>query len=779
VRRGWVIGAAVVAGLAGVYAAAGYWLAPGFLHDRLVDAARQAGLDLRIEKVDTHPFALSVELHDVQLSTLQGQRLFYVQRAAADLSAASLIHRRWIVQSVALEEPVLTALPRTDGGKGGSGSLPRIEVREASVAQGVVSLPGLPRIENVAMTANSLSTLGEAGKYQASATLAEGGKLSSVGRLSLAPLDAQGAIRLEHGALNVAWRFLPDRFGSAPAGTIDGAIGYRFSGGRLALSDFRASARTKAGAALSASGAIGVQPFSANLALDGEGLPLDLLQPLLPEGASLSIASGALSGKGRLHLGGEQPRYEGSLTIDDARIEDGAGRLLLAWQRLSSDELSLEFSPFGLRADEIVASAPRGRVAIDAQGQLNFLQLFAGAGSKGAGGPRPDIRIARVVVEKGRVDFSDRSLPSPFATTIRELGGTVSGLSTGASQAARVQLDGRVGKYGEARVRGTVDLTAPSELTNLRARFRNLALPDFTPYAVKFAGYRIEDGRLDAELHYRVNQGRLVGSNQLVFENLELGEKVESASALDLPIELAIALLTDSQGRINLAIPVSGNLKDPHFDIGGLVAKALGNTLRKVASAPFRLLASLFGQGGEAAPEAITFDAGSARVSPPEEETAATLARALAERPQLELAIHAGYDAEADAAALKRAQVLRQLAASAGRTSAAAGASAAANAGDPKIVAAAEKLLRSRGVDPAPLEPKKPGYGRRLVDHLAASVPLEPYALQQLAQDRARAVQRVLVKHGAPAERVAIDSARETQAHEAGVATSFELRPHA
>lgn len=776
-RRGLLIGGAAVAGLVAVYAAAGYWLAPGFLHARLVDAARQAGLDLRIEKVSTHPFALAVELHDVGLSTLEGKRLLYVQRALADLSAASLFHRRWIAQKVALEEPVLTALP-VAAGKGGGGPLPRLEVREVSVADGVLSLPGLPRVENVAITAESLSTLGEAGKYQASATLAEGGRLSSEGRLSLAPLDAQGAIRLERGALKVAWRFLPDRFGAAPAGAIDGSLGYRFHDGHLSVQDFRASARSEAGATLAASGAIGVQPFSANLALDGERLPLTLLQPLLPEGASLAVVAGALSGKGRLHLGGERPRYEGSLTLHDARIDDGAGRLLLAWQRLSSERVGVQFSPFGLHADEIVASAPHGRIAIDAQGRLNFMQLFAGAGGKGAGGARPEIGIARVVVQDGRVDFSDRSLPSPFATTVRELAGTVSGLSTTTSRAARVQLDGRVGKYGDARVRGTVDLTAPSELTNLRARFRNLALPDFTPYAVKFAGYRIEDGRLDAELHYRVNQGRLVGTNQLVFEDLKLGEKVESASALDLPIELAVALLTDSQGRINLAIPVSGNLKDPHFDIGGLVAKALGNTLRKVASAPFRLLASIFGHGGEAVPEAVNFDPGSAQVAPPEEETAATLARALAERPQLELAIHAGYDAETDAAALKRAQLLRQLAARAGRTRAAAGGSAAANAGDPKIVAAAEALLRSQGVDLAALEPKKPGYGRRLVERLAASAALEPYALQQLAQDRARAVQQALVKHGAPADRVTIDSARETKADEAGVPTSFELRPH-
>jgi outer membrane protein OmpA-like peptidoglycan-associated protein len=784
-KRVVLIGAAAVAALVGLYAAAGYWLAPRFIRDTLVERARAAGFDLRIGKARTYPFALSLELHDAQLATLDGHPVFSVQRAAADISAGSLFSRRWLVQRVALERPVLMAVPaiRSKAGASGSGGgLPAVELREAWITNGVVALPGVPRLENVAVTAHRLSTLGDAGTYEAAATLAEGGQLSSQGRIGVAPVHAQGDVRLDRAALRVAWRFLPERMGAAPPGTLEGSLAYRYDHGRLALDDLRATARLESGARLSANGAMGVQPFSADLALDGEQLPLALVQPLLPGSSALRIASGTLSGKGRLRLGGEQPRYEGSVKVDEGRIEDGNGTLLVAWQKLSAPTLELAFSPFALHADEIVAAAPRSRVAIDPKGRLNFVQAFAAGGPRAENKARSDIRIGRVRVEGGQIDFTDRSLASPFGTTVRELAGTVSGLNSAANQAARVRLDGRVGKYGDARVRGTVDLTAPSELTNVRVRLRNLALPDFTPYAVKFAGYRIEEGRLDAELHYRVNAGRLVGSNQLVFQQLKLGDKVQSASALDLPVELAVALLTDAQGRIDLAIPVSGNLKDPHFDIGGLVAKALGNTLRKVVSAPFRLLASVFGHGDEEAPQAVRFDAGSAQLAPPEEETAATLASALAERPQLELAIHAGYAAEADSAALKRSSLLRELAARAGRARAAAGASApaAADPADPKIARAAERLYRQRGAsarDLAALQPKSPGYGRRLVERLASSVELPAFALERLAQERARAVQRALVEHGAPAERVEIDSARESPSSAAGVPTSFELRP--
>src|SRR5204862_4771357 len=138
---------------------------------------------------------------------------------------------------------------------------------------------------------------------------------------------------------------------------------------------------------------------------------------------------------------------------------------------------------------------------------------------------------------------------------------------------ARVGLTGRVGKYGDARGRGAREPVGPATRTNLELRRRNLALADFTPYAVKFAGYRIEAGQLSATLRYRVREGRLVGSNQLEFDRLKLGEKVQSAGALDLPVDLAVALLTDAQGRINLAVPVTGALRDPRFALGGVSAE--------------------------------------------------------------------------------------------------------------------------------------------------------------------------------------------------------------
>jgi hypothetical protein len=94
-----------------------------------------------------------------------------------------------------------------------------------------------------------------------------------------------------------------------------------------------------------------------------------------------------------------------------------------------------------------------------------------------------------------------------------------------------------------------------------------------SPYAMKFAGYKIAEGTMSLDLRYKVQNSQLEGNNQVVIDKLTLGERVDSPDALKLPIELAIAILKDSNGRIDLGLPVSGSLDDPQFSWGALIWK--------------------------------------------------------------------------------------------------------------------------------------------------------------------------------------------------------------
>lgn len=753
-RKGLLVAAAALALLLVLYAAFGYLLAPSLLRNALLARASEAGLELRTGRIATDPFRLVLDAYDVQVFAGK-QRLLEARRASVDLTWASLWRRAWVVERVALQAPVLYGFAPQK--KQAAAGAPSVVVRDIAISEGRLRLAGVPHLDAVQLSAHDDA-------FSASARPASGGSLRTQGELALAPFAVSGKLQVSDASLAEAWRYLPEAAGKAPAGTLGGALHYRYADGRLALSQASARAQLASGGSLRLSGELGLPPFSADLQLDAQALPLALARPFLAGRTELEPAAGTLSAQGRLRFG-KQPGYEGSAALREARIAGPQGELL-AWQALETGRLRLEFSPFALHAGEVLARAPRARVAIAPGGELNLARAFSGGGkaaggAKAAGqGARLRLAIDRLRIENGRVDFSDRSLDTPFATTATQLAGAMTQLDSAAEQPARVELAGRVGRYGDARLRGAIDLAAPADRTNLVLRFRNLALAEFTPYAAKFAGYRIKSGRLSAELHYRVREGRLVGANDLVFDRLQLGEKVESASALDLPVDLAVALLTDERGRIDLAIPVSGDLRDPQIDLGGLLAKAVRNTLGKIVSAPFRMLASLFGGRDEGLDE-IRFEPGSAALAPPEEETIARLAKALAERPRLALTIRGGYDPQADRRALQRAALLREL-----------------DPRDAKGVFAAERLYLARGgrtADLAAFKPRTPGYGRRLLDALAQQTGIAGDALHSLAGTRAQAVRQALAKSGIDAKRIELAGAAEAEAGDQGVPTALRL----
>ncbi len=221
------------------------------------------------------------------------------------------------------------------------------------------------------------------------------------------------------------------------------------------------------------------------------------------------------------------------------------------------------------------------------------------------------MRVRRVRLQNAKLDFADLSLRPQFAAKIYELNGVVTGLSTKRDARSQIELDGRIDEFGLARVRGQLNPFAPTDNTDLNVVFKNVDMVSASPYTMKFAGYKVAEGKISLDLQYKVRNRQLDGTNQIVLDKLTLGERIDSPDALKLPLELALAILKDSDGRIDLGLPVSGDMSDPQFSYGALIWKAVGNVLTKIVTAPFRALGNLLGISADKL-EAIDFDAGSA-----------------------------------------------------------------------------------------------------------------------------------------------------------------------
>lgn len=528
--------------------------------------------------------------------------------------------------------------------------------------------------------------------------------------------------------------------------------------------------------------------------------------PYLAQNTSLTLVGGRASTRGRLTLDGAGWRYGGQAAVQGLRLDEaGQPQPILAFERLST--LSLSASPQALRLGEVRLDGLAGRLTIFKDRSINLVRALKPAQAQDDGAvpaapapavastpapasastpapasaaPPMAIAIERVRVSGAEIEFADLSLALPFAARIQELGGQVVGLSNNAQAQAAVELVGRVDPYGEARVAGTVAMFDPTRAMDLNVVFRNIEMTALTPYTATFAGRRIASGTLSLDLNYKLDRRQLLGENRVLMDKLVLGERVAVPSAADLPLDLAVALLSDADGRIDLGLPVSGSLDDPQFQLGPLVWKVFTNLLTKVVTAPFRALAALLG-GGEESLDQIGFRAGEAVLAPPEREQLLRVAQALAQRPGLALTVEPAFDPATDPAALREAALRRDVARAAGQPLAEGAAPGPVVVSEPATQRALEQLHQQR-FGAAALEAARRATGdtplhERLRRALLDAQPLPDGAAQALAAARGEAVRAALGAQGVAPERLAVGPAGERAAEAGRVPTLLELHP--
>ena len=430
---------------------------------------------------------------------------------------------------------------------------------------------------------------------------------------------------------------------------------------------FRLHTRVEEEGALTASGKARPWDRKAEGHVEIAGFPVVPLQPYLDRLVRLTLESGEVNASGEFSYGSDEGelltyRGQGEIISFQARTEDGE-RHPWGWDTLSCAEIRLSLSPYVLDLGTVSVTEPSGRLIIYEDRTVSLSRIMVQEKERKAESSGRGFRFAaeRLRVEKGALEFADLSLKPQFGAFIHDLQGSITGVSSISETVAKLELEGRVDKHGLVRIRGETDLFSPAGTTDITMDFRNIEMTELTPYSIRFLGYRIASGKLALDLHYSIRDGKMEGRNQILAEQFMLGERVESPSALDLPFELAIALLKDSKGTIDIGVPVSGDLNNPEFELGEVVRKAMANLLGKIVTAPFGWLAALVGSEKENL-DTIFFYPGKAVLTPPEKEKLIELSEALEKRPLLELRIQGGYDPEVDVPALKALLIRNRVA---------------------------------------------------------------------------------------------------------------------
>lgn len=428
-------------------------------------------------------------------------------------------------------------------------------------------------------------------------------------------------------------------------------------------------------------GSFNEQPLAASTDIDLQGLRLPPFAPYFADKARFALESGSLDVAGKFNFSQgktQKADFNGRVAMQKFAANDlDQDQRFLAWNKLAINGISWQLTPGRLNIREVVADQPFIRVIIGQDKTLNLNRILIAeetpaatttaaegtstatpapaqaAAAKPAEPPYP-LKVDRIVMRDGAMLFADLTLTPQFATGIQSLNGEIRGISTDSKARAQVNLKGRVDQYGKADINGVINPVSSDLYTDIKMDFDNLELTTLTPYSAKFAGYRIDKGKLSMDLNYKIENRQLNAKNKVVFNQLTLGEKVDSPDSVGLPLKLAVAILKDKDGVIDIDLPVTGSLDDPKFRVMPIVWKAFLNLLTKAATAPFTLIANMVGGGDNL--DSLVFPTGTTALAPSESEKLDKLAKALADRPALGVEVRGAFDPTADALAVRTAK---------------------------------------------------------------------------------------------------------------------------
>jgi uncharacterized protein involved in outer membrane biogenesis len=411
---------------------------------------------------------------------------------------------------------------------------------------------------------------------------------------------------------------------------------------------------------ISLRGTLVPSPFSLDCQSSLAAIELTPFRPYADSIRGLTLAGGSLSFDGRMLFSSQQPYLiEGSGVVSGLEFLDANNQRLLGCRTATLHQLRLDGSSSRFRIRAVDVDGMYANVEIDKQKNLNLSAI--GSSSDAREAKKGSFDIGLINIRNGTIDYRDDSLVLPFATAISSTNGKISDYSTTSSAASTIRLAGDVADHGSMKAEGTMHAADPFAGTDLSMRFKSIPMPRLTPYFAEFAGYEIERGTLDLDLHYRIVDRNLAGDHRVVATDLTLGKKIGGTKA-GFAVRLAVALLKDRNGLIALQVPIEGNVDSPEFNYRAVFWQAVKTILGNVAKSPFRALGRSMGIDGEDL-ELVSFDPGTATFIPSEGQKLRKIAGELAVRPELTLEIEGRFDPELDAEEMRKAKLESLIAA--------------------------------------------------------------------------------------------------------------------
>nr|MCH9699611.1 DUF748 domain-containing protein [Gammaproteobacteria bacterium] len=430
---------------------------------------------------------------------------------------------------------------------------------------------------------------------------------------------------------------------------------------------------------LTTNGSLAIDPLNAQLNIKASKIALNALQPYINDFSRLKLKNGQFNLNGALNLAKNKAdkttgRFKGNANIARLRTINALNKKdFLKWRAFNVNGIDVHLEPLRVAIRDVVADKLYSRVIINKDKTSNLNEIFSSeekkpstpnnkqnVAAKQSKSKTVPVKIGSVNIKNGAALFSDLSLVLPFALNMTDLNGTIKGINSNLKETATVRVDGKVNRISPVVIDGSLKPFDISKFMDIRLNLDGVDLTAITPYMAQFAGYEIEKGKINLDVEYKIKDKALIAKNKIVIDQLTLGDEIDSPDAVSLPVSLAIGLLQDQNGVIDLDLPMQGSLDDPEFSIASLIGKVLVNLLTKAATSPFSLLGGLVGDDSSNL-SAIEFVPGRSQLQPSEIEKLAKISDALKSRPKLNIELKGYALSETDRMGLKEYKLLNRM----------------------------------------------------------------------------------------------------------------------
>lgn len=424
---------------------------------------------------------------------------------------------------------------------------------------------------------------------------------------------------------------------------------------------------------IKAQGDFSLSPLEVSLEIDLNSLDLKPIAPFVGKYTNIALNKAILGSKGKIEIKqsntGKTPllSFQGETAIQDlSTSETEQNSDFLAWKKLKLDGMSFVNDPLSIYIQNIELFGLDTQLLLYPEGSSNIQKALAIKTSQGQKSDRSQdqsqkasILVDNIKLTQGKLKFLDKRVSPDFQTTLSNLQGTITGLSNQKEETEKISVQANLGRNAPLKIEGRADLLAEQLFTDMALDLTNIALSPLSPYSGKYIGYKISKGKLNLDSKVQIKGQKLQSHNSLLLDQFTLGDNVESPEAVNAPVKLGIALLKNRKGEIHINKTVSGDLSDPEFTIGDLVMRVFVNVLVKAATSPFSILGAMFGGGEDM--NIVLFSPGQTNLDQEARQKMQTLAKALYERPELNMDVQGRADTSKDKATLQKMRFQNML----------------------------------------------------------------------------------------------------------------------